>query len=176
MGLGGVTYNNISSNELGLIVQATPSYTYAEKNITFQHIAGRNGDLAINSKCYKNTARTYYFAKVFKPGDTYIGSAKTITQWLHSADNYVRLEDTYEPDFFRMALYKDSGSFTNYYDTATAFEITFECKPQKWLKTGDVLLDLDNLTITNPTNFDASPIFEIPVTVGNDVSIFITEI
>lgn len=171
--MGIVTYNGVTSNELGLIVQATPSYTYAEKNITFQHIVGRNGDLVINSKCYKNTTRTYYFAKVFRPGETYISTSKSITEWLHSANNYVRLEDTYEPDFYRMALYKDPGTYTNYYDQASAFEVTFECKPQKWLKIGDSPLDLDNLTITNPTNFDAMPIFELPVTANVDVNLYV---
>ena len=59
---------------------------------------------------------------------------RIFTKWVHSAKGYANLEDSYAPDIYRRAIYYDSGSYVNAYDQATAFEVAFGCKPQKFLK------------------------------------------
>jgi len=171
--MGIVKYNNISSLDLGLFVQATPVYNYAEKDVAFQHVNGRSGDIIQNYRSFKNSNRTYYFAKVFRPGEKYVNSSQAITEWLHSSDTYARLEDSYEPEYYRMAIYKDSGSFVNIYDQAESFEITFECKPQRWLIAGDEEITINSTTIKNPTKYDALPTFKIEVLANTVAEIFI---
>lgn len=179
--MGIVKYNGISTSDLGLIVQSIPSYSFSEKDVTFEHISGRNGDLLLNNNSYKNTTRTYYLAKVFRKGEQYISSVNAITEWLHSADTYVRLEDSYEPDYYRMAIFKNEGTLPNHYNQATTIEVNFDCKPQKWLKIGDDPIDIVGVTnLKNPTNYDSLPIIEFDIaanteatiTIGNNVMIF----
>lgn len=173
--MGVVFYNGVSSKDLGLVVQTLPTYDFPQKDLEFRHIPGLNGDVVLNNKNYQNTSRTYYFAKVFRKGESFVASSNKITEWLHSANDYVVLEDSYEPEYFRMALFKDNGSLPNYYDTATVIEATFICKPQRWLKIGDkpVAISSVNIELTNPTNYDAKPIIEFNAPANTTITITI---
>lgn len=158
--MGNITFNGISTESLGLIVQFFPTYHFPEKEYETVHIPGRNGDLVINKGSYKNVERTYSLAKVYSGTSGFIASSNSIASWLHSADGYARLEDTYEPDYYRMAMYKSDGDLNNFYDTATVIDVTFECKPQRWLKSGENEYNTDWFSENpNPTNYDALPIF-----------------
>lgn len=169
--MGIVKFNGISSDDIGLIVQTIPSYSFPEKEYDKVHIPGKNGDLIVNKGSYKNVEKKYAFAKVFKPGDRFVSSAEAIVAWLSSAEGYARLEDSYEPDYYRMAMFKDEGELNNYYDMATVLDVTFECKPQRWLISGEKEITVTSGdTITNPTKFDAMPIIKIK-TIPNQNSI-----
>jgi len=170
--MGIVKYNGISTEDLGLIVQFIPSYTFPEKDITLDHVSGRNGDILTNNKCYRNSIATYYLAKVFRKGERFVASANSIVEWLHSSDVYTKLEDSYEPDYYRMAIFKNGGELSNYYDQATTIEVQFDCKPQKWLKIGDQPIAIGNgIIVSNPTNYDSRPIIEFDVLANNKVTI-----
>ena len=79
---------------------------------------------------------------------------------LASRYTYKRLADTYHPDEFRLGLYK-SGLEVNAvrYNTAGEFNIVFDCKPQRFLTTGETETTFtSNGTITNPTAFASNPL------------------
>ena len=120
--MGIITYNGISNKDLGLIVQYIPSHDFPEKNITYENIPGKNGDFIKDSKNFQNVKRVYSFAKVFKPGEPIVKSLNSIIEWLFSADTYVRLEDSYEPDYYRMAIFKNEGNLPNFYNEVSAKE------------------------------------------------------
>lgn len=174
--MGVVTFNNISSESLGLVIQFIPSYTFPEKEYQTINIPGRNGDLVLDKGSYRNTERTYSFAKVFENGQTFVSEANKIVAWLHSAKGYARLEDTYEPDYYRMAMYRSGGELSNFYDTATVLDVTFECKPQKYLKKGDIeVAKSDGDKIPNEQSYDASPVISFHVDANKTASIAIED-
>lgn len=159
--MGLVKFNGINSADLGLIVQFIPTYSYPSKEYETLHIPGRNGDLVIDKGSYQNVERTYSFAKVYKRGEKFVPVANSIVSWLHSATGYARLEDSYEPEYYRLAMFKSDGEMSDYYNEATALEVTFECKPQRWLVSGDKEISLNNGSkLKNPTSFDSSPIIK----------------
>lgn len=165
--MGIVKFNDILSTDLGLVVQVKPTYNSPEREYSSLHIPGRNGDLIIDNGCYLNVDKTYSFAKVFRKGEKFVESANSIMSWLNSANGYARLEDSYEPDYYRLALYKQGGEMTNYYDQATVLDVTFECKPQRWLKSGDIEISIQNgMELYNPTNYDALPIIKFTTIPG----------
>ena len=135
--MGVVTFNGKSTEELGLIVQFVPSYTFPEREYQTVNIPGRNGDLVLDKGSFRNTERSYSFAKIFQNGENFIEEANKIIAWLHSAKGYAVLSDTYEPEYYRMALYRSGGEMSNFYDKATVLDVTFECKPQRYLVEGD---------------------------------------
>ena len=48
------------------------------------------------------------------------------------------------------------------YNTASEFEITFECKPQRFLTSGETAVTVaNNGTVTNPTLFDSEPLLAV---------------
>lgn len=164
--MGLIFYNGKSSDDYGIIVEHIPTTEFPEKDYEVIHIPGRNGDVYIDNECYKNVARTYDIATIAdRPNRSFSYVTNQVSNWLHSASGYARLEDTYEPEYYRMAVYKESKVFQNIFNDAGRVTITFECKPQKYLKSGDNALIFDTAntvyTFRNPTIHVASPIIKV---------------
>lgn len=172
--MGNLIFNSVSAEDLGLVIQAPPAYTFPSKDLSTTHVPGRNGDLILDNYCYNNVDRTYSIASVFRPGTGFIANSEKIIKWLTTPTGYCRLEDTYDPLVYRMASYSASGSLSNYYDQATSLSITFNCKPQRYLKSGEKQVDYSGseITIDNPTNETALPLITvsgIPQTTDSDL-------
>lgn len=164
--MGVIIFNNKSSADCRIQVAHPPGYAYPERDYTITHIPGRNGDIIQDNGCYKNVERTYEvsFDALNEDFATY---ANVVSAWLHSTTGYARLEDSYEPNYYRMATYQESNIFENLYNQAGTATIVFECKPQRFLKTGDNTITIQNsLTIMNPTGFEAYPLFKVTGTSG----------
>ena len=157
--MGNLIFNSISTEDLGLIIQAPPVYTFPSKDLSTQHVPGRNGDLIIDNKSFNNVDRVYSIGSVFRPGTNFIANAQKIIEWLASSKGYCRLEDSYDSLVFRLAEYQASNSLTDYYGKATAINVTFNCKPQRYLKGGEkeVAFTGSEAVIENPTKETSLP-------------------
>lgn len=159
--MGNLIFNGVSTVDLGLVIQAPPTYDFPEKDCDIYHIQGKNGDIIIDNDSYKNIKRQYYLALAFRPGTNFIQNAKSIVDWLKKPIGYAKLQDSYEPDFYRLAMFKDSGSLVNIYDQATSITVEFDCKPQKYLIDGDNIKTLSTqntwLELPNNTSFNSLP-------------------
>ena len=164
--MGVIIFNNKSSADCRIQVAHPPGYAYPERDYTITHIPGRNGDIIQDNGCYKNVERTYEVS-FDAPNEDFATYANAVSAWLHSTTGYARLEDSYEPNYYRMATYQESNIFENLYNQAGTATIVFECKPQRFLKTGDNTITVQNsLTIMNPTGFEAYPLFKVTGTSG----------
>lgn len=164
--MGVIIFNNKSSADCRIQVAHPPGYAYPERDYTITHIPGRNGDIIQDNGCYKNVERTYEVS-FDVPNEDFATYANAVSAWLHSTTGYARLEDSYEPNYYRMATYQESNIFENLYNKAGTATIVFECKPQRFLKTGDNTITIQNsLTIMNPTGFEAYPLFKVTGTSG----------
>lgn len=164
--MGVIIFNNKSSADCRIQVAHPPGYAYPERDYTITHIPGRNGDIIQDNGCYKNVERTYEVS-FDAPNEDFATYANAVSAWLHSTTGYARLEDSYEPNYYRMATYQESNIFENLYNQAGTATIVFECKPQRFLKTGDNTITIQNsLTIMNPTGFEAYPLFKVTGTSG----------
>ena len=164
--MGVIIFNNKSSADCRIQVAHPPGYAYPERDYTITHIPGRNGDIIQDNGCYKNVERTYEVS-FDVPNEDFATYANAVSAWLHSTTGYARLEDSCEPNYYRMATYQESNIFENLYNQAGTATIVFECKPQRFLKTGDNTITIQNsLTIMNPTGFEAYPLFKVTGTSG----------
>lgn len=178
--MGVIFFNERSSEDFGVVVEHPPAYEFPEKDYTSVHIPGRNGDVIFDTGAYKNTKRTYELAvgDLEKP----LGLlANRMSEWLHSGDGYCRLEDTYEPDIFRLACFHAEGSLENIFDHAGRGTITFDCKPQRFYKSGEkaVSIDASSYIMKNGTFFIARPLIIIygnGTFAINDISISIANV
>jgi len=85
-----------------------------------------------------------------------------VAEWLHSASGYARLEDTYDPDHYRMAYYSESLSVENLFNEAGKATLNFICKPQRYLKSGETsIVFTGEGTIQNGTRFSSSPVLKV---------------
>lgn len=172
--MGVVTFNGVTSESLGLIVQFVPSYEFPEREYQAVNIPGRNGDLVLDKGSYRNVERTYSFAKIFQNGETFIGQANKIVAWLNSAKGYARLQDTYEPEYYRMAYFNNPGTLSNFYDTATLLDVTFVCKPERWRIDGEEFVTkASGEKITNPTDYDSNPVIKVNVNANTTATVAI---
>lgn len=169
-------YNGKSSADMGLVIQAPPVYTLAERDVEKVHVPGRNGDVIIDKGSYKNTQREYSLAKgyIHGPVMTTVSNGQELYEWLTSAHGkYVLLEDDYDPDVYRLATYVDSGSINDIFDKALTFNARFECKPQRFLKEGLTELAYPErateITVHSLYNYEAKPEIKIEkIPAGNN--------
>lgn len=159
--MGEIIYNGRSSKEIGLEVETFPSYQSPKRSYEKLHIPGRNGDLLIDKGCWENVVREYSVS-IGSLETSYDEMIRKVVEWLCSDSSYTRLEDSYEPDHYRLAVYLNDLSFTNIENQGGKATIEFDCKPQRFLKTGDFPIKVINgMKIQNPTPFPSLPIFEV---------------
>lgn len=135
--MGIIVFNGISSRDVGIEVETFPTYDIPEREYEAIHVPGRNGDVIIDNGTYKNVNRTYKVS-IATYDIPYSQKMAGVAKWLHSAPGYARLEDSYDPDFYRFAYYNEAVSIENLFNEAGRATINFVCKPQRFFKSGDM--------------------------------------
>lgn len=134
--MGIVIFDGRSSKNYGIQVEHPPGYQTPARDYEMVHIPGRNGDLLIDNGSYQNVSREYEIAVGSEDGD-FTEMANRIAEWLHSAPGYARLEDSYEPGYYRMAACSEGITVENLEQHAGRAKAVFNCKPQRFLKSGE---------------------------------------
>lgn len=159
--MGEIIYNYKSSKEFGLEVETFPEYQTPKRSYEKIQIPGRNGDLLIDNGRWENVNRAYSVS-IGSYDRSYDEMANKVSEWLHSTISYARLEDSYEPEYYRLAVYLGEFSMTNILNHGGKGTIEFDCKPQRFLKNGDYPINIDSTTIIhNPTSFESLPIIKV---------------
>ena len=133
------TFNGKSSKDFGVYISGLNTFGAPERDVDIISISGRNGDLTIDNGRYKNIDVSYP-AFIF---DRFDNNIEGLRNFLLSQSGYKRLEDTYHPNEYRLARYK-SGLTPKVIDELYAgeFDLTFDCYPQRYLKSGDQIITL----------------------------------
>lgn len=159
--MGFIIFNGVSSKDYHIQVEHPPGYDTPERDYEVVHVPGRNGDVVIDKGSYQNVNRSYEIA-IGSEERFFPEMANDISEWLHSASGYARLEDSYEPEYYRMAMYKEETEIENILFHAGRVTVKFNCKPQRYLKTGDRKIKITGKkTLKNPTRHPATPIITI---------------
>lgn len=136
MGISYFTFNGTSSTSFDIRIEKCPDYPVAQRAVERIHVDGRNGDLVRDTGAYENVEMTYeiYFnAK----STSFQEVARDVAFWLNGSAGYCRLEDSYDPDVYRMALMSNYTVYRNWLNDFGRATVTFSCKPQRFLKTGE---------------------------------------
>lgn len=168
-----LTFNGTDCRDYGVYISGQGTFSAPARSYDFASVPGRNGDLIISGNRMENLELTY-------PAFAYANfreSMRGFRSFLLSQIGYKRLIDTYHPDEYRMACY--TGPFEPEMlkdNRAGSFELTFMCKPQRFLLSGEITQAFEsNGSIYNPTLFDAQPLLRIygdgSVTIGSSVII-----
>ena len=154
-----ITFDGVSFADFNTFWDGAELFSTPEKDVTFYTIPGRNGDLSISNNRYNNIERNVncFIREDFR--QNYI----SLINFLLSREGYKRFESTKEPDVYQMAQFikniePQTGAFLKY----GSFTLTFNFKPQKWLKSGEIAIPITtSLSITNPSNQIALPLIEV---------------
>ncbi len=154
-------FNGRVSLDEHLVIQSKNTYAGAARDLTFQSVPGRSGDLLIDNKRFKNVKVKYKVAALEGLFDI-AQIAHRVKSWLSSEVGYLELIDSYDPNYYRLAAFADAYDLTQdlpCYGTST---IQFNCKPFKYLIEGKRPLLLEAAqTIRNPEYFPAKPYIKI---------------
>ena len=155
-------FDGESSKSYGVYITGEAVYNAPEKDVEMISIPGRNGSFALDKGRFENIEVTYP-AGIFATNEFDFATAVAdFRNYLCSKKGYCRLTDDYNLDEFRMAIYKSGLEVTPTQLKVGEFEITFECKPQRYMMSGESPIDITSgETILNPTLFEASPMLEV---------------
>lgn len=151
--------DNKKSLDYGLYITGSGAFNAPERDVETVEVPGRNGNLIIDRGRFKNVIQSY---KAFIHKD-FAKNAEAARAWLLSSTGYRRLEDTYNPDYFRLARFSGPQNWNvRALCAGGETELLFDCKPQRFLKSGEHSLYPSNgATICNPTLFPALPLIAV---------------
>ena len=154
-----LVFDGVDSRDYGIYITGEAVFNSPERDVEMIEIPGRNGAYALDKGRFSNIEVSYP-AGIF--GDTEADFRQGIRAFrnaLASRKGYKRLEDEYNPDEYRMAVYKSGLEVTPKALKAGQFTITFDCQPQRFLKSGETAVTVaSGDTITNPTLFESHPL------------------
>ncbi len=162
-----VILDGVSGADMGLLFPSPLELSAPEPRVITESVPGRNGDVHIFDGSYKN--RTAYLRGCLYQG--YVKSAFDVfNEWLFAKPGYLRLETPDEEGKFLMARVSNGSSVLSRANKVAPIEIKFDCKPQRFLvsgeKSGTVLnSDTDASLFYNPTKYPAKPLIKINYTV-----------
>lgn len=156
----GFTFDGVNSLDYNIGITGSAVYNAPTRNVEMISIPGRDGEYALDHGRFNNIEITYPSGMGDNDQTNFAQRVSDLRNQLASRVGYKRLEDEYNPDEYRMAIYKSGLEVSpTQYSRAGQFDIIFDCKPQRFLKSGESAVSkANNSTITNPTLFDAHPL------------------
>lgn len=155
----GLTFDGENSKDYGIYITGTGVYNAPERDVEMIAIPGRNGNFAHDNGRFANVEVTYHCGLFGPSQEDFAEAISDFRNMLMSRRGYVRLTDDYNADEYRMAIYKSGLEVTADAVRAGEFDLVFDCKPQRFLTSGETAVSLaSGATITNPTLFDAHPL------------------
>lgn len=171
-----IQFDNKDLRDFGLYISGSNVFNAPERAYNEITIPGRNGTLLGSERRLENIPVVYpaFIYTNFKV------NVAGLRSFLLSRVGYKRLIDSYHPDEFRLGYYSSGldAEMTTKLD-AGQFDLTFNCKPQRFLVSGETPITFTGSgTINNPTLFNAQPLIRVygtgSITV-NGVTITISE-
>lgn len=126
--------DGIDARSAGIQLQAPIEFSEAVPIVEAQTIPGRNGDLVRYTGSYKNRSGSASCFCLQKDVEKAVSSAG---RFLMGKKGYRRLETSDDPDHYWMARAENSPQIAMRLRTLAPFEIGFDCKPQRFVKSGE---------------------------------------
>lgn len=159
---GVIVYGGESSTDYGMVVSEAPAYERPKRKETIYNVPGRNGSILFQQDAREDVNRSYKVWLAEDSNHTLVEIVDAAEAWLNSQIGYIRLEDNFEPDVYRLAYYSGGDGFSNnmiQYGEAT---LNFTCRPERFYKNAEAAVEvLNGDTMSNPTKFASKPLIHI---------------
>lgn len=155
-----ITLGGKNLADFGVVVSGEGTYDAPERSVTEEVVPGRNGTLLIDNGRFENVVVTYPAAIV----QNFQRNMEGLRNYIQSVKGYIRLEDSYHPDVFYLAMPTGGISVktSGYMNREGQFDLEFTRKPQRFLKSGENVIRMTATgNVYNPTAFDALPLVRI---------------
>lgn len=151
--------DGIDAASAGIHLQKPIVFSEAVPNIESKTIPGRNGALIFNTGSYKNRSGS---ASCFCLQDDVEAAVSSAGRFLMGMNGYRRLETSDDPNHYWMARVENSPQIAMRLRTLAPFEISFDCKPQRFVKSGEnAVVFTSNGSISNQYGQIALPLITL---------------
>lgn len=157
-------FGSVDSKDYGIYITGEAVYNAPERAVERVSVPGRNGDILIDQGRFENVPVRYPAGTFATSQSEFSTNIADFRNAILSQRGYQRLEDDYNPSEYRMA--NASAGFEvdpSAYGQAGEFELVFDCKPQRFLTSGETetTIAASGDTITNPTLFESQPLLKL---------------
>jgi phage-related protein len=158
-----IEFGGVNCTDFDIYASGEGVFNAPERDVEMISIPGRNGSYALDRGRFDNIDVTYRL--LFKEGSlgNFSDKLSAFRNALASQKGYQRLTDTFHPNEYRMAVFKDGIELTPAgADYAAEFEVTFNCRPQRYLVSGETKQTVSSGSdLVNPTLFESHPLLEV---------------
>lgn len=161
--MNSIVFGGVNSADYGIYISDEGVFNAPKRAVEIVTVPGRNGDIVIDQGHWENIKVTYPAFNHEDDLDTFAARLSEFRNALASQVGYQRLTDSFHPDEYRMALFVDGFDVDPVkYTTVGKFNLEFNCKPQRWLTSGEVAVSVESGdTLTNPTQYESSPLLAV---------------
>lgn len=130
-------------------------YRSAKREVEFYNIPGRNGDLTVDKGTFENITVRY---GAFIAND-FLDNIDDFRNFTSSLSGYHKIEDSFFQNEFRRGVFSTLEISKTADGEIGTFDIIFNCKPQRYLKSGENASEyISGDTLENPTLFASKPL------------------
>lgn len=156
-------FGDVNSSDYGIFISGAGVFNAPKRDVKTFSIPGRNGDFLLDRNRFENITVTYPAHCKAPDLATFREQLSAYRNALTSQKGYQRLEDTINGSEYRLGAFV--GGFEAEpigYSTSATFDLVFDCKPQRYLKVGELPVAITSGdTLTNPTLFESKPLLMV---------------
>lgn len=148
-------FNNKSSLDFGVFISGESTWRKPNKRVEKFSVPGKDGTLSISDGTYENIEIPYNCSII----EDFTTNFDALSAFLMSTEGYKRFEDTYHPNYYRLARFDGAieAEMTQLNRHGT-FELLFDFDPRQFLIDGDTFNEISTgINIYNSYLFTAKP-------------------
>lgn len=162
--MNSIIFGGIDSSDYGIYISGEGVWNAPERDAETIQIPGRNGEYVLDKGNFKNIEVTYPAFNQETSYNDFRTKVDNFRNAISSLKGYQRLTDSFHPDEYRMAAFIGGLEVKPvlYNDKSMEMNIVFNCKPQRFLTSGETEQTVTSgATITNPTLFESEPLLRV---------------
>ena len=154
-----LVFGDVDSRDYSVAITGSGVFNSPRRVYDAIHVPGRNGDLIIGGDSYENIEVTYPCSIAYN----FLENLTNFRNALLSKTGYQLLTDSYIPREVRYGCFMDGIEVKPVSSlNAGEFEITFYCKPQRYLISGLETVEATvGMSFHNTTPYNAKPIITV---------------
>lgn len=137
-----LVFNGVDlGKECDMFVLGKGAFGAPSRDVTQIHVPGRNGDILVDNGGWNNVDVTYFSCCILS---NFRENVAKLRGYLLANPGYHELTDPYNPDEVRYAEFRGPftpEAFTSRGNNAGMFDLTFNCKPQRFLRESMIARD-----------------------------------
>lgn len=157
-----LVFGNVDSRDYDVYITGEAVFDAPTRAVEAVTVPGRNGDILIDQGHWNNLEVTYKCGIATDDKRSFAAAVNAFRNAVASQLGYVRLEDSYNPNEYRLGVFQSGIDVSTVSQNRSGeFTVTFFCKPQRFLKSGETAITVtDGQTLNNPTLYPSSPLIE----------------